>query len=214
MSTAEIKPKERPILFSGPMVRAILRGHKTVTRRIVDPKKFSGWDWSDHPEDKANGYPFVEDEYGVSHSALSLCPYGKSGDILWVRETWQDDGREFRYRATDFGECPGYIRPLVIKWRPSIFMPRVACRLTLRVTDVRVERLQDITEAQAIAEGVDEFSYAKAGLNFDLGKHQQTRDPLQAYQWLWDDINAKRGYPFDSNPWVWVVEFERIMEEG
>ena len=175
MSTVLTKSKERPILFNGPMVQAILEGRKTVTRRVIKDSLSSNWDWSDHPEDMQNGYPWIEDGNGISHKAVDLSPYGKREDVLWVRETWQYDEPcdRFWYRADADADgfifdCPiegfnqdgiGYLgEPKLYKpdkWRPSIFMPYAACRLKLRITDVRVERLKQITAAQCIAEGIE-----------------------------------------------------------
>jgi hypothetical protein len=175
--------KERPILFSGPMVRAILEGRKTQTRRIV------------------------------------RCPFGQQGDRLWVRETWALDAYTgdmqfcIKYRAGgDYVTerngsdewVPVYQRYIDgcaldnwSRWRPSIHMPRWASRLTLEVTGVMVERLQDISEDDAKAEGVEQLARS-AGTNC-----------RGAFQHLWDSINKDRA-PWESNPWVWVVEFRRI----
>lgn len=157
--------KERPILFSGEMVRAILAGAKTETRRI-----------------KRGG----------------RSPYGQTGDRLWVRETWANINRkrvkpEIIYRAGDDPSDPSNDAPREFendggKWRPSIFMPRWASRILLGVVYVKVERLQDITEAGAEEEGVD-------------GRKE--------FAALWDKINGKRG-PWRSNPLVWVITFRRI----
>lgn len=163
MSTA---PRERPILFSGPMVRAILGNRKTVTRRIVrNPGRLEG--------------------FMLSGEEPSWCPYGGPGDLLWVRETFRQAYRsaEYHYRAdADEPEATGC-------WRPSIFMPRAACRLFLGVVSVRAERLQDITEEDVEAEGLSAV----------------TKD---AFAHGWDKINSKRG-PWASNPMVWRVEFRR-----
>jgi len=265
MAAVLTKIKESPILFSDPMVRAIIEGNKWVTRRI--PVNKTELKILDEPYSH-----YIRNRRGTWDSYKTLAelvekhsPYGKPGDIIWVREAWRPRswGKDFdwmclEYRAnenTDRARFKKDVDPMdmwhtelrliaaweklsdecraagcdfagdmftlkgkdgqrPIKWRPSIFMPRAACRLRLRITDVRVERLQDISEAQAIAEGVEEFSFGKAGLNFDLGGSQQTRDPLQAFKWLWDNINAKRGYGWELNPWVWVIEFDRIPENG
>jgi hypothetical protein len=165
--------KERPILFSGPMVRAILEGRKTQTRRIVKPQ----------PLCIASG------EWIMNGSA---CKYGKPGDRLWVRETWwapRDDvrgeyKREYiKYAAT----LDGMGQPT---WKPSIHMPRWASRINLEVVSVRVERLQNISEEDARAEGI-----------------WQPNWPL-SWRQLWESINGAGSW--EANPWVWVVEFKRI----
>ena len=185
---------EKPIIFSGPMVRALLAGTKTQTRRLlVQPKRWRGqfdllrtdvvgphevWWW--------NG---THDRVGASQQ----CPYGKAGDTLWVKETWRPLGAGvWVYRST-----AGTANEAVHagKWRPSIFMPRKIAQLLLRVTAVRVERLQEISVEDALAEGIE---------------HRTMNDPRVEYRWLWDSINAKRA-PWGLNPWVWVITFERLL---
>lgn len=201
--------KLRPILFSGEMVRAILDGRKTQTRRVLKPSWSRCLDLTD-PDDRAR--------------AVEQCPYGVPGDRLWVRETWADvnssEGPALLYRADggmrtwhefsetfgpDYGAGPSmdyvaYPGEYVMwwsdllagepdhRWRPSIYMPRWASRLTLEVTEVRVERVQEVSEEDARAEGV--------------GTREQFID-------LWGSINMKRGYGWAKNPWVWVVSFRR-----
>lgn len=207
--------KARPILFSGPMVRALLDGSKTQTRRVVKPQPVSegilsfgeAWKWIKSPKTWFSG---VTRQQLVSRPGLlQHCPYGKPGDLLWVREsiTTRDkaeDGLRFdvpQYRAdfTDsYGLCfttddgPRYVEDL--RWTPSIHMPRWASRLTLRITDVRVERLQDISEADVIAEG--------ASGHPDGMSH--------AYRSLWTLINGPGSW--EANPWVWAVSFDVIRE--
>lgn len=241
------EPKERPILFSGEMVRAILDGRKTVTRRVVKPQ----------PPNIAQSFLTAADNSGdvkffkgvvAHHVGLALtgwikCPYGRPGDILYVKETWKpgawrEDGRvAIDYRAspeatnTPWLEIPegsgkqfdelwlGWTDELLaagslpddegfhhwepgespLKWRPSIFMPRWASRLTLRVTAVKVERVQDITEEDAKAEGVENIPIGTA-----------TWSNRQSFSILWDSINVKRGYSWESNPFVWCVSFELV----
>mgnify|MGYP001801103185 FL=1 len=208
MSAVLTKPKERPILFSGPMVRAILEGRKTVTRRVVTEKQIA----------KCPGMNYFKDEL------LQFSPYGRQKDVLWVRETWCDDDYRFWYRADadEAGAVPyevngvglgggvGHFKP--DKWRPSIFMPYAACRLKLRITDVRVERLQKISVNQCLAEGIYTErvgegwpDYQNGGLGLSL---------QDSFRTLWDSINKKRGYGWDTNPWVWTVDFERIDDEA
>lgn len=221
---------EHPILFSAPMVLAILEGRKTQTRRIA--RLTTG-----NCDDIVDGYPGFADEFGDWHE-LS-CPYGSPDDILWVRETWcpsfaTDDGSTngYCYRATHNGPDP-------LHWRPSIFMPRAACRIRLRVVSVRVERLHDITEEDAIAEGIERLFTAEecrrtVGLTkpedygwknylwhgnhgrYGMGDSKSDAWPYQfsaypsprdSFSSAWEMINAKRA-PWASNPWVWRVEFE------
>lgn len=185
------KPKERPILMSGLMVWAILVRRKTMTRRVIpwtDPEHHMPWrvggaHWQDGDE-------------------MLPCRYGKVGDRLWVRETWglldtqPEDGPRHAtigYRADGDDEAPNGRHQL---WRPSIFMPRWACRIVLEITEVRVERLQQITEADARLEGITTVF----PLNPTCGE----------FRLLWEKLNAKRGFGWDANPWVWVITFKRL----
>ena len=187
-----IKMKERPILMSGPMVRAILEGRKTQTRRKITKNR-----------------PF---------------PSGNEGDVLWVRETWRPTmhpfpiGPRWDYRAT--AEEDGV--PLEGPWKPSIFMPREACRIRLMVEAVRIERLQDISVMDAIAEGIEyknmylswnkvwrlykDYS-VKSGKMEDIFCLDNASD---SYKTLWESINGKGSW--DENPSVWLIKFRRLFE--
>lgn len=185
-------PKERPILMSGPMVSAILADAKTQTRRVVRDADAYGCLTGDCP-----------------HWSKALCvermamasPYGGAGDRLWVRESFAklDDGRVI-YVADD--PAAAY----ELHCTPSIHMPRKRCRLVLEVTGVRCERLRVVTSGDAKAEGIDPEDYGpppeSEGYEFDY---------VAAYAQLWDSLNAKRGYGWATNPWVWVVEFKRAQ---
>ena len=196
----------KPILFSTEMVKAILEGRKTQTRRIIKPqptnsmvlvgrlidttcrenrKNVGKLHWSDKKE-----HIFAKD-------------YCQAGDILWVRETWlkADDGYYYKADIKVPSESENLRKTYGYKWRPSIHMPREAARIFLRVTNVRVERLQDITEEDAIKEGVI------------YGKNQERWTARSAFMDLWDDINKKRGYGWDTNPWVWAISFKRANSE-
>lgn len=234
--------REKPILFSAPMVQAILAGKKIQTRRVIKPEVSAGFDVGRGTEDAKAGYPFVEDKFGDWLPAVRFAPC-QPGDLLWVREAWrvaawrEEDGIQVEYRAdascshwiqppeeqfddlweqstndaivaglaTDengdyswgHGECP-------TRWRPSIFMPRWASRLTLRVTNVRAERLQDISDADICAELGCPLDYPGPG------PAPYQRNLRGAFAGLWDSINAKRGYTWTSNPWVWAITFERV----
>ncbi|EIU5246556.1 TPA: hypothetical protein L4623_001513 [Pseudomonas aeruginosa] len=207
------KPRERPILFNDQMVRAILEGRKTVTRRIAKPVK--------HP-DLGNIYApgALVLEHEPQHVVDRACPYGQPGDRLWVREAWQgplisdeeqaanqswwkdmtkfQDQAHCAYRAS--GDNNEYVDPdgyFHCKWKPSIHMPRWASRILLEITAVRVERLQDITPNQCIAEG------AWREKDKELGRGQEA---IAAFADLW----RSTGGDWDANPWVWVVEFKRV----
>jgi len=202
--------KMKPIIFSTPMVRAILDGRKTQTRRVI----------------KINGCPITSPKESLEltkegliyHSFCSMSGYYKllcqPGDILWVRETWsKDENGEYVYRANYGTTEDDSFPPSMFKWRPSIHMPREAARIFLRATNVRVERVQDITEEDAIAEGVkDPYEYQSPEYyeqpnlrGFEINK--------SAFAGCWDSIYSKRGYGWESNPWVWVVAFEKISKE-
>jgi len=212
--------KERPILFSGTMVRALLRdiNPKSQTRRIVKPQptgKLLGLlkrplrAESDPPVLRA----WFKAGQGEKSSHEVTCPYGQPGDHLWVRETWAqpttlDPGPTF-YRA-DYPACvpPGFenVPPAdTITWKPSIHMPRAASRITLEVTGVRVERLRDISEADALAEGVEAL---KGGGYRQYETGGGTYPAASSFRSLWRKINGEDSW--DMDPWVWVVEFRRI----
>lgn len=195
---------DRPILFSGPMVRAILAGTKTQTRRIVDVKRGAIVAMQISEPTTVE----TRDRQRIPiREAAHLCPYGAPGDRLWVRETWAPaDGRYSAvpvvYRA-DGGAQPADDD----RWRPSIFMPRWASRLTLDVVSVRVERLHEISEGDARAEGVTLGEPMPAKINGERGV-VRFYEARAAFACLWDAINGKRA-PWLSNPWVWVVTFRR-----
>lgn len=288
--------KERPILFSGPMVRAILEGRKSQTRRIVKPQPQPHGGAGLAPikpyHTSLGDWAWVLADTGHGSGTTFKCPHGQTGDLLWVRETftyWERpdpkiditpranessrpaDGKRYQrwlartmpsadegagedflvYKADDFKRSLGeWKHPHPIyehcvgrfgKTLPAIFMPRWASRLTLRITGVRVERLQEISEADSLAEGCRAVEAEPwwQGYKECEGElmHQQARgrvppdwmiepkpsynptfDPLactakQAYESLWNSINGKRA-PWSSNPWVWVIEFERIEQQA
>lgn len=200
---------ERPILFSGPMVRALLAGRKTQTRRIVKPQPptqavCAGVISSSNPD--ANGVWVWLDSTDMLEASRAgddfRCRYGVPGDRLWVRETWCPSDTNIR-SATGQGAAYCADTPLGsvqkgMGWRPSIHMPRWASRLTLDITDVRVKRLQDISETDAAAEGTREPSLVPI-----IGACWSERD---AYAKLWEHINGKGSWA--ANPWVWAVTFK------
>lgn len=189
---------ERPILFSAPMVRALLAGTKTQTRRVVKGTGLYAIDAAIHGAETA------------ARELLALasrCPYGQAGGRLWVRETWRErvpdqDGRTLDYRADHASEDP-----CDLPWRPSIHMPRAASRINLEVTEARVERLQAITMGDAMAEGLPWRQNFK-GFCLEDGSHFHAADPRQAYFSLWEAINGPGSV--EANPWVWCVAFKRV----
>jgi hypothetical protein len=221
--------KERPILFRPEIVRAILEGRKTVTRRVVEPQpEVDLVELPDTYEPEGwfkPGHSGRWSEEGAEGDRIWRCPYGVPGDRLWVRERWQmghymgGDEPATSYtllRPTGSTDRDGRVfyaadgNPNVPRWRPSIYMPRWASRLTLEVTDVGVERVRDITEADALAEGCP-------------GNLFPEETPLAEFRRLWGAINGPRGFGWDANPWVWVVRFkvaeaqrevDRLLKDG
>ena len=208
----------KPILFSTSMVQAILDGRKTQTRRIVKEDKRGQWVAVNNARNLEFGASvpcYLHREVSVDDKSRNIMyPKYDVGDILWVRETWsKDENGEYVYR-TNYGTTEDdSFPPSMFKWKPSIHMPREAARIFLKVTNVRVERLQDITEEDAIAEGVkDPYEYQSPEYyeqpnlrGFEINK--------SAFAGCWDSIYSKRGYGWESNPWVWVVAFEKISKE-
>jgi hypothetical protein len=211
--------KERPILFSGPMICAILDGQKTQTRRIIKRQGDMEFDIND-PTYGPYWLSYATEADG--EDAKVRCPYGKPGELLWVREThryWFPDWIDppvypcrCRYKAdnslvelaVDWEEGCQFSNPDDVgldaeptKWRPSIFMPRWASRITLEITAVRVERLQSISDADALAEGC----------TADDMRHGDCLAGV--YARLWQSINGPGSW--NANPWVWVVEFRRVQ---
>lgn len=182
--------EERPILFNASMVRAILEGRKTQTRRIVKPKHIP---LIDNLIDNWENRPF---------------PYGKPSDRFWVKETWAQDLHGEIFYAADYLNNPSIIE----KWKPSIFMPRKIARILLEISNIRVERLQEMTEGDAKAEGVYEYSPGHGTWWAKDPKDGQGFGPWGfakgAYSEVWESINGKDSW--DKNPWVWVIEFKRI----
>jgi len=204
------------------MVRAILEGRKTQTRRVVKPLKTSplpegdGWHCSIGGEGWGALYR-REATGGVTSHPLPRCPYGVPGDRLYVREAHRfTHGGEDRplqtvvYRATAPDDDGADHWGTTGRWRPSIHMPRWASRITLEVTGVRVERLQDITEDDARAEGVSPYANGEGFVDARSEFVQVGAASFRlGFEILWDEINGKRA-PWSSNPWVWVVEFRKL----
>lgn len=226
----------KPILFNTEMVQAILAGRKTQTRRIVKPQP-SYLPYTDSKEGHEKTLKNYIDE-GLKNGAIK----GKYqiGDILWVREKTIQNNVSGIYLYGDEGELTAAFSLFLYKKRPSIHMPKEAARIFLKVTNVRCERLQDISEEDAIAEGIDTFENSlfnetrykdyldgkRRDKEFskypDMAKQigyshfggnpwPDWRDPISSFQSLWDSINAKKQ-PWESNPRVWVYDFERIVK--
>jgi len=199
--------KERPILFSAPMVRAILDGRKTQTRRAVKPQPVHMFGEGNHSNYEWRGGVFALDMYPKNSLILNHCPYGQPGDRLWVREAWSHDAESLEQCRASLEDAMGggmygpYYRatesaPDTLRWRPSIHMPRWASRIDLLITGVRVERLQDISTEDALAEGISRM---------ECPDWHATTD----FRALWESINGPGSW--EANPWVWVIEFKRVQ---
>lgn len=184
--------RERPILFSGPMVRAIIEGRKTVTRRVAKPVK--------HP-DLGNIYTpgalVLENE--PQHVIDRACPYGQPGDRLWVRETFAVYGDKKMYAIHYRADRPHHVGQKGMGYKPSIHMPRWASRILLEITAVRVERLHEMKAADYIAEGCPGGHDSIPGYNYSAC-------PGEHFRHIWEAT----GGDWAANPWVWVVEFKRV----
>lgn len=239
--------KERPILFSGDMVRAILAGRKTQTRRTRGLEKIS-----ERPDDWAQAVMLSDGSFsfwypggaGVQEFAQRAypngggirCPYGVPGDRLWVRETWYPavrvgfmltpartpseiaQAREAHYKSD--ADNRAFELPKPLHWKPGIHMPRWASRITLEIVSVRVQRVQDISEDDARAEGIIPTVQSRPEYGGAICTHfgipgddwQHTEITAQKrFIVLWNSINAKRGLGWDINPWVWAIEFRRVQ---
>lgn len=241
--------KERPILFSGPMVCAILAGQKTVTRRVLKPQPVRSLPHTETIEQEGHDpldihHPlgwrwktgFAADE-GGGVSALAdrwTCPFGNVGDRLWVRETWRTDELAtthvdgIRFRADDaFVEIANTREAADLwvdahdngkhgtDWRPSIFMRPWMCRLKLEVTGVTVERLQSITNEQAVAEGTPCWICGRTidGLSENDCACFHNNEARDSFEALWESINGERpGCAWKDNPWVWSVSFKPVED--
>ncbi|MFH1635835.1 MAG: hypothetical protein ABIG63_17730 [Chloroflexota bacterium] len=208
--------KKLPIRFTGQEVRALLDGRKTQTHKAIkpQPKPFNNgvhdWAW----ETKTTAIYWRTDELGESLFMPGHCPYGQPGDLLWVRETWKPsrswvspeicNDTYIRYKADNSRQVVSHNLggSATDRWRPSIHMPRWASRITLEVVNVRVERVQEIGIESIIAEGID--------AEHRTGQGASTEQLRSRFAGFWDSINAKRGFGWDKNPWVWVIEFKVI----
>lgn len=211
-----------PILFSPPMVQSLLNGRKTMTRRLNGLEEINknpnDWqfEWADYclkkpwrfTQKSSINVKSVADR--SFYQAECKCPYGKTGDILWVRETWKvpnPNGKpNYQYKA----DWDKYNTGVTFKWKPSIFMPKAACRIFLKITDIRVARLQDISNIDAINEGIEiTHDYGDGFYSYKNYNSKETSDwevPSLSFMTLWQSINGEDSW--NSNPWVWVISFE------
>lgn len=230
---------ERPIIFSTDMIKAILRENnpKTQTRRVIKPQPerlgdivwdFGGEELCFIGDEAARNYLFHE-VYGNKGTPYGSIYVDGSADRLWVKETFCPEGdagavwykagipdyrldrvvgwEDYPYRLDNYFDPPAKM-----KWRSPIFMPRWASRITLEITDVRVERLGEISESDAEAEGRPEWTRHVKSAPLVRGAEFHDMTAREWFEALWDSINAKRGYSWQSNPWVWVIDFRRVTE--
>ncbi|WP_426201092.1 hypothetical protein [Pseudomonas sp. TWP3-1] len=229
--------KERPILFSAPMVRAILDGRKTVTRRPVKGAQIPTEDASvaagerhrwmaiaqRDPRYGFGVFGATEAECAKELEEFAPCPYGRPGERLWVREAWACDaqvdsiaprdlsqGEPIWYPADGAVRQTGCSMVTTGKGRPSIHMPRWACRILLEITDVRVERLQDLSDTEIEAEGIDLDALADGQDRYDMCHAGAGADGRPTLQAAWRHLWESTGGDWEANPWVWVVEFKRV----
>lgn len=241
---------EHPILFRAEMVRAILDGSKTQTRRVIKPQPLmmcsGAWYPSDNPGDSKNrtGLHYANEKHMRRGLPIDFSPYGQPGDRLWVRETyalehWEDepatpkdgrpifhhagDGTEWdeqrwfypHYKATDpapdlcYEDDENDDGEPKCKWSPSIHMPRWASRITLEIVNIRVERVQEITEEDAFEEGMTRRLAAEQGFSVSVSEEEfYISQARRTFHYFWNSLNAKRGFGWDVNPWAWVIEFK------
>lgn len=225
----------KPILMTTEMVKAIFEDRKTQTRRVIkpQPEKCKG----SAGESIGVFTPLYKMPYGIDITEermicktikeYDVCPYGKVGNRLWVRETWCDpnnEGLNVFYKA-DFpyyynNQHGDRVKMEVdeLKWKPSIFMPKNYSRITLEITDIRVEKIKDTSEDDCMLEGIDmETDHASLCINIeDCTAYENDLIDGSAiktvFSKLWDKINRKRGYGWGVNPWVWVIEFKQIKK--
>jgi hypothetical protein len=229
--------KERPIIMGAESVRAILEGRKTQTRRVVNPQPSVTYHWSgDAYEEGGMLKAILPAKPSIHFNYMPKCSYGSIGDRLWVRETAiispknfddkrfcnstdnEGDARIVQYLATS--PCTDGAKFYGLKPKSPLFMPRWASRITLEITDIRVEMVQDITEEGAIAEGVEfgscwEEQFGEGYCTGEGWMDYKNADygcstPKESYKTLWNSLNAKRGYSWEKNPWVWAITFKVV----
>lgn len=228
--------KERPIIFSGEMVKAILDSKKTMTRRLIKFKDFTTDSITPLHIELVEGRYCLFNERNGWLVGYPKCPYGKVGDRLWVREIWiqgyddpliesegddenavsiiyKADGKE-EYRtcsaetAENWGDFSADSE--MVGFKSPIHMPRWASRILLEITDIRVERLNDISEEDAIKEGMPP---SHASIDRISMQHGFNSFSQSCFAQLWDSLNDKKGYQWSSNPWVWVIEFKKVQDD-
>lgn len=228
--------RERGLIFTGESISGLQSGDKTQSRRVLSPQPIlvdgRTWEWPRVTESKEPGKPWVRSDASwasgiedVTVPMARFCPW-QPGGLIWVKETWAEDGAgpgSLHYKASATEADLQWLREKGVKWRSPRFMPRRVSRITLFLEMVRVGRLQDISAGDALAEGVSKTSAWQPKEVDENPKptHEWaepywddyyffTHYPQRAYRRLWDSLNAKRGFPWESNSWVWVLEFRLL----
>lgn len=228
--------KEVPMLFSTPMVQAILEGRKTMTRRVVKPQPgidvfqvlAPGRDVFTTKWEKADYWTFTDGSLQAPIVENRKCPYGKVGDVIWVRESYKIDGSMnhgesvlgVTYKAggrwiqNDSKEVFEIFHKSKGGWRPSIHIPKAAARIWLQVEDIKVERLQDISEEDAVAEGlkVQQTKLGESYFDYTTGYHNGLFKPRASFRTLWQSLHSPESW--EANPWVWAVKFKVLSITG
>ncbi|GKN94462.1 hypothetical protein [Klebsiella pneumoniae] len=214
---------ERGMIFNGEMVRAILEGRKTQTRRVMKVQPESNQlglllITDSTKRSDISKYHWAESNATGNHvrSKLFSCPFGAVGDRIWVRETWAEAGASAPDLKLYRANYPEHVPPIYenvppaeeIRWTPSIHMPRWASRILLEITDVRVERLNAISEEDARAEGIIDGGCLNCGEPEPCGCANPEPDATDAFAYLWQSIYGQENW--NANPWVWVIEFKRV----
>jgi len=221
--------KERPIIFNSDEVRGIIDGRKTMMRRVIKPQPHE-IAYRDRYDNEESACFWRYGEEREDWPRPKDCPYGQPGDRLWVKETTfnvEDHGyvgpvylqsdraaEIIDWGLAPSGDDPAEVDPEDVKLRPSIFMPKKYARIFLEVVGVRVERVQEISEEDALAEGIRRIPHGMDGDYFHFSRTEADPQnwcfPDDAFRELWDKLYAKRGYGWDANPWVWCVSFKVI----
>lgn len=189
--------KMKPILFSTPMVQAILEGRKTMTRRVIKPQPPKEAVISKNPSRGQFEYRWYEPDPSNKYRKIKVNPKYQPGNVIWVRETWATVTKGFGFNAYEEYVYKADYRgdDTDVDWRNSMYMPKAAARIFLRVKEIDLASVQDISEADALKEGV-------------IPENGTGRN---AFRILWDQINGKREFGWFMNPWIWVIEFERVL---
>jgi hypothetical protein len=211
--------KANPILFKTDMVRAIREDRKTETRRIIKPQPIFDRNYMGNRKIKINKNHYISINY------ITKSPYGKPGEYLWVRETWREEfftvdhtqryDHKYYYKSDNKKFYSSYGEEKIFKWKSSIYMPKSACRLILKIEDLGVERIQDITEESAINEGIlsssfDVGEYEEVGYYIYGSKNDWDVNPINSFQSLYISINGQKSW--DKNIFVWRIKFSKYIQ--